>query len=98
RAGYRRARRLGSRKADAHPLGARPAGLLDDDPLVGRAGAVALAPRRSRLRGARMLRLVRPPPLRRGRGQRLDRPPKIISAQIATKSFRPSLDQVTAFA
>ena len=60
--------------------------------------ALALAARRVRLRGARVLRLVRPPAVRRRRGQRLDRASKMIHSQIATKKFRRGLDPVTAFA
>ncbi len=57
-----------------------PQGSSTHDALVGRARAVALAARRGRLRGARVLRVVRPPAVRRRRGQRVDRPPKIIEA------------------
>jgi hypothetical protein len=45
-----------------------------------------------------VLRLVRPPTVRRRRGQRLDRAPEMISAQIATKTLKLGLDPVTTFA
>ena len=74
RAGHRRARRLGSRRADADALGARRAAARR------RWCSAWLEPERwhSLLAEAgfevtRVLRLVRPPAVRRRRGQRVDR-------------------------